>query len=432
MTQTTEAACLLQSGAIYHRRLGLVGASGEVVFAGVKPGAVSVYFGDAPIDHFDFDGRWQRAFVDGRHYLKGLDATVRSIDREHEHETGGMVLRRATLPYADAADLDDSIRSAALGLIDDLDSGRLEPRRPPEGAGFLTPEDFREFLDRVIGWDSAAWFAHRERYLATYGPLPFLPPDCPNPLILQATLGDRGGRAFGGGPAAEHYVRSPDEFEIHARAVAALTGRRIAQHRTAFLVGADVLLRPVAEVSRILRTIGDVFPIGDRPNPGANSWDDPLGSIPSIHSFLDDFSALRPDLEGWRALRAAQLARVTVGVESGAPEIRASFGRSWEDREFAATVRDLRDSGIGVGIVALVGAGGRAGSSRHIEATVELLGSLGLGRGNLVTLVDARSFERAVDDLLTDEETAAEVAAFKASLAGGPKVVAYNPVKRWA
>ena len=75
MAQSTEAACLLQSGSMYPRRLGLRTESGEDVFVGIKPGGFSLYFGDAPIYHFDLEGRWQRAFVEGVHYLKGLDAS---------------------------------------------------------------------------------------------------------------------------------------------------------------------------------------------------------------------------------------------------------------------------------------------------------------------------------------------------------------------
>src|SRR6202041_2646641 len=62
----TEAACLLEQGATYHRRIGFepVASPGDPVFAGFKPGAFSLYFGDAPIYHFDLEGRWQRAFVD--------------------------------------------------------------------------------------------------------------------------------------------------------------------------------------------------------------------------------------------------------------------------------------------------------------------------------------------------------------------------------
>src|SRR4051794_17948085 len=79
MAQTTEAACLLQTGSMYPARVGLRGGSGEDVFFGIKTGGFSVYFGDEPIYHFDHEGRWQRAFFEGIHYLKGLDAVVRAV-----------------------------------------------------------------------------------------------------------------------------------------------------------------------------------------------------------------------------------------------------------------------------------------------------------------------------------------------------------------
>ena len=59
----SEAACLIEQGATYRRRLGLqpVDSSGEPIFAGFKPGAFAIYFGDAPYYHFDLEGRWQLA-----------------------------------------------------------------------------------------------------------------------------------------------------------------------------------------------------------------------------------------------------------------------------------------------------------------------------------------------------------------------------------
>ena len=74
MAQTSEAACLLQTGAQYTRRLGLRDGSGRLVFAGQKRGVFSLYFDDELICHFDLEGRWQRAYVAGLHYRKALDA----------------------------------------------------------------------------------------------------------------------------------------------------------------------------------------------------------------------------------------------------------------------------------------------------------------------------------------------------------------------
>ncbi len=98
----------------------------------------------------------------------------------------------------------------ALGLIADMDAGRFRRQEPPAGkAQPLASDNLRGFLGQISRWDALRWLAHRERYLATYGPLPFLPPECQNAVVLQATFGNVGGISFGLSPTAEPYVRSP-------------------------------------------------------------------------------------------------------------------------------------------------------------------------------------------------------------------------------
>ncbi len=106
MEHRTEAACLLETGALYRRRIGLQPTEpcGDLIFAGFKHGAFSLYFGDEPIYHFDLEGRWQRAYVEGLHYLKGLDAEVHAIDRVREGPN--LVLHRRKLTFGEAGDLD--------------------------------------------------------------------------------------------------------------------------------------------------------------------------------------------------------------------------------------------------------------------------------------------------------------------------------------
>src|SRR5215472_15048050 len=153
--QRTEAACLLETGALYQRRIGLQPSDGSVdlVFAGFKQGAFSLYFGDAPIYHFDLEGRWQRAFLEGLHYLKGLDADVHEIDRVREGPS--LVLRRRKLSFGEAADLDARIRSVALDLIAGLACGRFGRHEPPRGkAQPLRNDELRDFLDCIARWDT--------------------------------------------------------------------------------------------------------------------------------------------------------------------------------------------------------------------------------------------------------------------------------------
>ena len=412
MAQTTEAACLLQSGSSYASRLGLRRPSGAEIFAGIKAGGVSLYFGDEPIYHFDFDGRWQRAFVEGIHYLKGLDPTIRAVGRDREG--ANLVLRRRTLADPEAAAFDAAVRWVALDLIADLDASRLEILPPPGTARPISAGELRDFLGRVAAWDQPAWDAYRDRYHATYAPpLPFLPPDCPNALVLQATRG----RAFATGATPE----PANDFERHARDVAALLGGRVAQCRDVFLGGAGVLRRPVAAILADLAATARVFPILPK---GTGSERE--GRFETIHAFLDDFRPGLPDLEGWRSLREAHLGRVTLGIKSASSTSAVDLSR---------IIADLKAAGIGVGLVVLVAAEGRAGLAAELESTPAFLASLPLAPGDLISLVDARGLVDPINPL-DDPGAEAHAAALKGRIAAalpskGPRLVAYNPDKRW-
>jgi hypothetical protein len=392
MADQSEAECLYHSGALYSRRLLLRPTHGDPVFAGFKPGAFSIYFGDEPIYHFDLEGRWQRAYIDGIHFMKGLDATVQAIDRVREGEH--LVLKRKSLGYAAVSDVDARVRSMAIDLVTSISDHLVDPNdRLAKGAP-LGLADLREFLERVTRWDAAAWFAQRERYLATYGPLPFIPPDCVNSIVVQATLGSEGRFDFGGWPGAEHYVRSSEEFAEHVREIGALQGRRAEQSRLVFLAGADAVRRPIGDIVAYLDTIGRVFPIA--PDPGTRGSDpggDATHRFDGVSAFLDRFEDPVRSRDEWGQLRALGLTRLCLGAESGAPEVRRLYGKDWDNHGLLSAVRELKAAELGISLCLLVGAGGVENEDLHTEASVDLVNSLDLGNGDIVFLLDAREVD---------------------------------------
>ena len=378
----TEAACLLETGALYRERVGLVpsGGRGDPVFAGVKHGAFSLYFGDAPIYHFDLEGRWQRAYLDGLHYLKGLDAEVHELARVREG--ANLVLRRRQLSVGEAADLDARIRLVSLDIVAGLAEGRFRRQEPPVARALpLGNDELHELLERIARWDATAWIAHRGRYTGTYGPLPFLPPECQNAVVLQATLGHSGGRTFGLATPHEPYFRSHDEFARHIREVVALWGRRLLQSRIIFLSGDHLLQQPLKDIEKYLDAIRQAFPVRSPVEARGVRF---VG----IHALSDDFSGRGLGAGGWSRIAERGLTRVSLGVESGAPVVRSAYGKDWEDDELRSTVSDLKTAGLGVSVLALVGAGGIERSDEHVEATARLIGSLELGQGDFVFLLD--------------------------------------------
>jgi len=439
----TEAACLLEQGASYHRRIGLkpVAAPGDLIFAGFKQGAFSLYLGDAPIYHFDLDGRWQRAFVDSTHYLKGLDATVQAIDRVREGPN--LVLKRTTLTDAAAGDFDARVRSMALELIAGLIGARLRPVEPTSSkAQPLETGALRAFLERISSWDYSAWRGQRERYRAAYGPLPFLPPECTNAIVLQATLGQARGVGFGGSTAAVGLVRSRAEFAKHVHDVAGLWGRRLLQSRAIFLAGNDVLHKPVGDLLAFLSAAGEIFPVEPKARRGTAdraALEHKL-HFDGVHAFVDHFDLPRPDTAGWRELAARGLVRISLGVESGDPAVRGVYRKSWDNAELRATVSEAKAAGLGVSVLTLVGAGGVELALGHVEQTSRLIDSLELGAGDFVFLLDeneVRGADIGLNGLTLLERPAwsQQQTKLKDALASlkkrGVKVLPYTMEKQW-
>jgi len=443
----TEAACLVEQGAQYHRRVGLKPSGGDLdpIFAGFRAGAFSLFFGDSPFYHFDLEGRWQRAVALGTHFLKGLDGTVRVVRRLRED--ANLVLKRHIMTEADSGEFDARIRSAVLDLIADLDAGRLERVEPRAAkATPLAQADLQEFLGRIASWDSAARAADRQRYLAAYGPLPlpFVPPDCQNAVLLEATSGGTGSATFGWTPASEPRILTPAEFQHHASLVAALWGRRLTQSRFAFLAGSDVLRQPVENVAAYLDAVRQAFDMVPerRARATRRAFADEVGDgLEGAHAFLDNLLPPRPDRAGWRELQKHGLVRVSLGVESGDPDVRRLYGKGYSNDDLSATVVDLKSAGMGISLLTLVGAGGVERAAPHVRETARLLESLAVGNGDFVFLLDEseiRDQGRDIDGLtpLGRPSWTSEQVRLKEALMPlkkrGVKVLPYTFDKQWA
>ena len=402
-TPITEAAGLLATGVIFPRRVGLQRvddpAGAADILLGFKRGGFSIYLGDDPLFHFDLDGRWQRAFVAGTHYLKGLDTQVRAVERVREG--GSMVLRRRTLAAAEATRLDATIADQARSLGADLTAGRYNLVAPPAPSRSITSGDLGATLGRIAAWDAAAWDAHRARYRLAYGvgPAPFLPPDCPNPVVLLA----------------DGSV-SPVEFAARARAVAALLGARLNGCRDVFLAGPDWLDRPEGDVLALLAATNEVFPI--RPLQGRPRALDAGADAPrleTIHGWLDAIPANPPTAAIWARFRAAHLGRITLRVDARAlPDLD----------QLGSTVAHLKAAGIGVSLAVFL-----TPSSSLDDPAIRQIAA-----GDLILLIAAD--EAGVDPSPPrDPEFLApirdRIIAALPPGARGPRVVVYNPDKQW-
>jgi hypothetical protein len=440
--EQTEAQCLLQGGAQYRSRVGLESVSRppDLLFAGFKKGAFSLYFGDAPIYHFDLEGRWQRAYIENTHYLKSLDTSVHAIDRVRQG--ANLVLRRRSPSADEIRGLDLQVRGTALGLIAELDGGRLRRREPPIGkAEPLDNASLRDFLLSIARWDGPAWDTHRRLYKSTYGSLSFLPPDCQNAVVLEATSGHSRGLGFGNSQAGDHVIRSPVEFQQHVQDVARLMGRRLLQTRIALLASGDVLRRPVDDVMSYLEILGRTFEIGPRRNAQVEPNLDNVPSLESIYAFIDEFSPPHPGTDAFQAFRQLHLEHISLGVESGDGRVRGLYHKSWRDDDLRAVVAEVKAAGIGLSVLTLVGAGGEENGASHVPQSAQLYISLGLSRGDTLFLLDERQLadsggEGGDSNTLTEAAWTRRQEWFKQALSPlrerGVRVLCYSLEKQWA
>ena len=222
--------------------------------------------------------------------------------------------------------------------------------------------------------------------------MPFLPPECLNAVVLQATFGE--GTVFGSGSVspAESRRRTADEFRQHAREVSGLWGRRLLQSRTIFLAGSDVLRLPQEDVKAYLSAIAEVFPIEAAGSKDSRrSASESVESSPrfeGVHIFLDDVGAGRPVRSAWAAFAALGLSRVSLGVVSGDRAVRSLYHQAWSDEDLRAAFADLKSAGIGASVLTVVGAGGIEHAESHVAQTVALIISLDLRPGDFVFLLD--------------------------------------------
>ncbi len=402
MAHLPEAECLLGTGAMYSRRIGLKPETGDLMFAGQKRGAFSIYIGDAPIYHFDLEGRWQRIFRDGIHFRKGLDNSVAAIERIREG--ANLVLRRRFLDDIAVANLDEDVRRAALEIRGKMEDGSLQPVDPPTGVESMGVGRLGSTLDRIACWDLAAWSRHRDQYRATYGPIGFLPPDAHQSIVVQAS------------------GKNPEEFASHLQDVRSLWGARTLQANHVFFGGENPLNSARADLPAMFDAINTAFPIRADSSPlRKRGLPEDEASLGGIDAMISDLGRSRPDREMLGLLATKGLRRVNLRLAIGMdPDV------------LRGAVADLKASDLSVALIVPIG---ESGVNHPVSAIRDLILPLELGPGDLIYLIDAGAMDPDGDHLAT--AGAAELSrAILAALEPvrkerRAKVVVYSMEKQW-
>jgi radical SAM superfamily enzyme YgiQ (UPF0313 family) len=309
---------------------------------------LALYFPDDVALHYDLEGRLVKVATPNEYYRRGLSGRVLWTQK-----TVAGIKRQIVSP-------DKLLR--AHRRISSVELRHIESAKPDRATA-------ADRIHSVLG-KARAFNAGREtlRFREIYRDVAILPPDVYTALVLQATHGCSYDKCL----FCELYrdvrfrARKPVEFAAHVAAVRQFMGAALPTRKLLFLGEANALAQRQADLISVFHLLAGEFP-----------------GLP-VTSFLDAFTGWRRTVAQWRELRELGLRRVYIGMESGDAKLLEWLQKPATPAAVARTVANLKEAGIAVGVIILLGAGGHEYALSHVRETVAALNRLPLGKGDYV------------------------------------------------
>jgi len=395
----------------------------QPLYVSLRAGTLTLSFGGRANLSFDGEGRLVGAWLDHVTYRRALDNRVlakwvdpslpwrrerrflRTEERKH-------VLERA---YGMARDVAEGL---AGGKLDVGDSDQAQVAAVVK------------WLSVVMRWTWERLERERERFYTIYKPVSILPPDQYLAVVLQATEGCSYNRCT----FCTFYRDRPfrikplPEFGRHIAQVQDFLGQGITVRRTLFLADANAVIIAQRLLIPMLDMVNEKFPILPQNLTGAErqAWQkEHPWYLNGIYAFISAPDALRKTAADFAEMRARNVHRVYVGLETGHDPLRAFILKQGTAADVLAAVARIKGGGVSVGLIFMVGIGGDRFREPHFRDTVDVIRRMPLGPDDVVYVspfvaspdapyvADAR---RAGIRPLTDEEIWHEERRFKTAL----------------
>jgi hypothetical protein len=337
---------------------------GHPLAISVKPSCLTISIDgpdEADVFSFDYAGRLWTAFVDGISYRRGLDGRMLARWR-----LPGDLRERRWLSDAEAASIQEQARQTVDAIFRAIQSGATHLNAPLPQQGLVG-------FERAIAFDFTHSRQDTDQYLQVYKPVGILPPDQYMAVVLQATEGC----SFNTCTFCTFYrdrpfhIKTPDEFQHHAAAVRDFLGEGLSLRRTIFLGDANALVIPMPRLLPLLDIVHQEYDVRQ------------LGGI---YAFLDGFSGERKSARDYALLSDRGLARVYVGLESGSEPLLRLLRKPGASADAISAVRAMKEGGLAVGVIVLLGPGGHQHAQSHVADTITALNAMSLGQGDIIYL----------------------------------------------
>jgi len=360
-------------------------SDGGHAYVALSASELSLYF-DQPEHalHYDLGGRLLKVAEPNAYQRRGLSHRV-LVTRKRPKDEGGGVERRLLADDADV--VVGQAQSQAAEVLARLNDGALgiEFGKPSvhQAVERLTP-----LLQRAAKFGVDAARADAQRFNQIYGRVAILPPDQYNALVLQASEGC----AYGGCLFCELYrgvfyeCKTPEQFRQHVCDAVAFHGEGLRARRSILLGQANALALPedtLREFFSVLHEHFELPPVEQNSVP-VQWWYGSKTRFDGVSSFLDVFTGKSHTAAEFHRLRERGLRRVYIGLETGSNELLRWLCKPATAERMQRCVHALKEAHIAVGVIVLLGAGGRAFDAVHRQQTAEVLNELSLSTGDYI------------------------------------------------
>ena len=381
----------------------------------MRPHVINVSFDTSQVYTFEPSGRLHSAFIRGRRYRRALDNRILESWRVAPKGFGG--LRERWVMGDEAMDMIDRIHRQIAGVRSDH-LGSVQSQA----------------LDQIGGWQPENYLRDVRFFQSVYRPIGILPPDQYLSVVIQATEGCSWNRChFCDFYQGQRFrIRPLDELQTHMEAVRQFWGMGIDLRRSIFLGDGNALSAPWPAVIEMFRSVQTHFPeTGIGP-----SWRE-------TYAFVDAWGGKRLSVEQITTLRDMGLRRVYLGLETGHDALLKRVNKRGSAALACEVIRRFKAAGVSVGVIVMLGIGGKAYAQEHVWDTIKTINKMGLGSGDMIyfsPLVVSSHLKYAQDmwaaniKALTETDMIAQYGQMVASLqfakVNKPKMAMYN-IKRF-
>ncbi len=360
----------------------------DKIFINVKAHAISIILNTFTVLTFDKEGRLIWAYLDGYSFKRSFDNKI--IEKYRENKDGQRYKIRKELKEEEKKIFLNIIHGGISLIYETIKRGEGKISFPSNVPSNYI-EDVEKTLSKVAALDYEKLEMEKRKFLFIYKPVSILPPDQYLALVLQVTEGCWWNKCT----FCDFYrdrkfrVKSDEEVLKHIKEVKEFLVEGIWLRRSIFLADANALTMPEERLIEILNVVNQEFPIVPKNLKGAelSRWklEHPL-HFSGIYSFLDAFIGKIRSNQYYRELKERNLNRIYLGLESGSNRLLNFLQKPNSAEEALEVVQTVKESGINVGVIVMIGNGGEEYFEEHIRETVKVINSMELEKGDFLYL----------------------------------------------